>query len=190
MVLLRGPQALGWVRALSVVGLLGLLGVGGCESAAGTGAVAGGTLGAGIGALAGRCPGAAIAGGLIGTGAGLLGGAAVDVARQKKADRAAAVGVAMRAPSLEDVVKMTQAAVPPGQIVEQIRTSGVVYTLNADQLVWLNQQGVHPSVIREMQDTVYRTGRRVVYTSAPVIVEQPVYVAPPAVGVGVGFVGR
>jgi hypothetical protein len=176
---------------LSVAGLLGLLGVSGCESAAGTGAAAGGLLGAGIGGLAGRCPGAALVGAGIGAGAGMLGGAAVDVAREKKAQRAAATGVALRAPSLEDVVKMTQAAVPTGQIVEQIRTSGVVYTLTPDQIVWLNQQGVHPSVVREMQDTVYRTGRRVVYTSAPVVVEQPVYVAPPPpVSVGIGFVGR
>jgi hypothetical protein len=180
------------VRALSVAGLLGLLGAsGGCESAAGTGAAAGGLLGAGIGGLAGRCPGAALVGGALGAGAGLLGGAAVDATREKRAERAAAAGVAIRAPSLEDVVKLTQSAVPPAQIVEQIRTSGVVYALTPDQLVWLNQQGVHPSVIREMQDTVYRSGRRTVYTSAPVIVEQPVYVAPPPpVAVGIGFVGR
>jgi hypothetical protein len=191
MVLLRRPQAFGCLRALSMVGLLGLLGAsGGCESAAGTGAAAGGLLGAGIGGLAGRCPGAALVGGAIGAGAGMLGGAAVDATREKRAERAAAVDVAIRAPGLEDVVKMTQAAVPPGQIIEQIRTSGVVYRLTPDQIVWLNQQGVHPAVVREMQDTVYRTGRRVVYTSAPVVVEQPVYVAPPSVGVGIGFVGR
>ena len=191
MVVLRRPQAGSWVRTLSVVGLLGLLGVSGCESAAGTGAAAGGLLGAGIGGLAGRCPGAALAGGALGAGAGLVGGAVVDATREKRAERAAAAGVAVRAPSLDDVVKMTQSAVPPGQIVEQIRTSGVVYTLTPDNIVWLNQQGVHPSVIREMQDTVYRTGRRVVYAPAPVVVEQPIYVAPPPpVSVGIGFVGR
>jgi hypothetical protein len=126
-----------------------------------------------------------VAGGLIGAGAGGLVGAGVDASREKKAERAAAAEVAIRAPSLEDVVKMTQAAVPANQIIDQIRTSGVVYQLTSDQLVWLNQQGVHPSVIQEMQATAYRTPRRVVYTAAP----PPVYVVEPApvVGVGVGF---
>lgn len=190
MVVLRKPQAFGCVRAVSVVGLLAALTVaGGCETAAGTGAAAGSLLGAGIGGLAGRCPGAALVGAAIGAGAGTLGGAAVDVAREKKAQRVAASEVAARAPSLDDIRNMTQSAVPPPQIIEQIRTSGVVYRLSPDQLVWLNQQGVHPSVIREMQDTAYRAPGRVVYTAAPVVVE-PVYVAPPppvAVGVGFGF---
>ncbi len=86
---------------------------------------------------------------------------------------------------------MTQAALPPSQIIDQIRTSGVVYPLTPDQLVWLNQQGVNASVIQEMQATAYRGGR--VYTSAPVVIQRPVYVAEPvvmpAVGVGIG-VGR
>jgi hypothetical protein len=86
---------------------------------------------------------------------------------------------------------MTQAAVPPNQIVEQIRTSGVVYRLTPDQVVWLNQQGVHPSVVQEMQDSVYRLPRRVytpVYAPAPppVVVYEPVP-PPPPVSVGVGF---
>ena len=72
----------------------------------------------------------------IGAGAGALGGAAVDAAREKKAERIAAADVALRAPSLEDVVKMTQSAVPANQIIDQIRTSGVVYRLTPDQLVW------------------------------------------------------
>jgi hypothetical protein len=187
------PQAFGCARSLLLVGLLtAVAGSGGCQTATGTGAAAGGALGAGIGALAGHCPGAALAGGLIGAGAGALTGAAVDAHRENKAERAAAADVAIRAPSLEDVVKMTQGAVPPGQIIEQIRTSGVVYRLTPDQIVWLNQQGVHGSVIQAMQDTVYRVPRRVyapVYGPPPpaVVVYDPV---PPPVAVGVGFSGR
>jgi hypothetical protein len=190
MVVLRKPQAFGCLRTLFVAGVLTTLAtISGCETAAGTGAATGGLLGAGIGGLVSHCPGGALLGGAIGAGAGTLTGAAVDVARDKKAQRIAAAEVAARAPSLEDVVHMTQSAVPPAQIVEQIRTSGVVYRLTSDQVIWLNQNGVHPSVVTTMQDTAYRAPGRVVYTAAPVVVEQPVYVGPPpvAVGVGVGF---
>jgi hypothetical protein len=176
-----------------VAGLLTILSISsGCETAAGTGATAGGLLGAGIGALAGRCPGAALAGAAIGAGAGTLTGAGVDIYRDKKAQKAAQAESAervARAPSLEDIVNMTQNAVPPQQIVEQIRTSGVAYRLTADQIIWLNRQGVDTKVINALQDTALSPPPvRQVYTAAPVVVEQPVYVAPPpVVGVGVGW---
>jgi hypothetical protein len=184
------PQALAGIRTLVLGGLVLSVGIsGGCQTATGTGAATGGALGAGIGALAGHCPGAALAGGLIGAGAGGLAGAAVDAHREKKAEQAAAAEVAARAPGLEDIVKMTQAAVPVPQIIDQIRTSGVVYRLTSDQIVWLNQQGVHPSVVQEMQATAYRTPRRVVYTAAPppVVVVEP---GPPAIGVGFSYSHR
>jgi hypothetical protein len=183
---LRKLQAFGPARILVLAGLLASVAGSGCQTATGTGAATGGALGAGIGALAGRCPGAALAGGLIGAGAGGLAGAAVDANREKKAERAAAADAALRAPSLEDIVKMTQAAVPPNQIIDQIRTSRVVYRLTSDQIVWLNQQGVHPSVVAEMQATAYRSPQRVVYTSAPppVVVVEP---GPPVVGVGFSY---
>jgi hypothetical protein len=188
---LSKPQAFGAARKLLCVGLLTAVAGGGCQTATGTGAAAGGALGAGIGALASHCPGGALVGGLIGAGAGALGGAAVDSARERKAERAAAYDAAVRAPSLEDVVKMTQAGVPAGTIIEQVRTSGVVYRLSADQVVWLTQQGVQPAVIQSMQDTVYRTrppAYAPVYAPPPgvVVVEQ----VPPPVAVGVGFSGR
>ncbi len=182
-------QAWGYARKLLLAGLMtSLASGGGCQTATGTGAAAGGALGAGIGAIAGRgCPGAALAGGLIGAGAGALGGAAVDATAQRRAQRAAASDVALRAPSLEEIVTMTQSAVPTGQIINQVRTSGVVYRLTPEQVIWLNQQGVNGAVIQEMQATAYRGPVR----GYPVV-EQPVYVAPPpvvpvGVGVGVGF---
>ena len=189
MVVLRKPQAFGCLRTLGVAGLLTALAAsGGCETAAGTGAAAGGLLGAGIGGLAGHCPGAALAGGALGAGAGLVGGAIADGVQAKKAQRAAAADVAVRAPGLGDIVNMTQNAVPPAQIINQIRTSGVVYRLTPEQVVWLNQQGVNSAVISEMQATAYRAPGRVRYVAAPVV--QPVYVvepSPPPVAVGVGF---
>lgn len=197
MVVLRKPKALGCVRTLFVAGLLTSLAISsGCETAAGTGAAAGGLLGTGIGALAGHCPGAALAGGALGAGAGLVGGAIADgvaAKRTQRAMQAASAEAVARAPSLEDVVKMTQNAVPPQTIAEQIRTSGVVYRLTADQIIWLNQQGVDRQVIQTMQDTAFRAAPvRTVYRAQPVIVEQPVveYVTPaPVMGVGWGYGG-
>ncbi len=191
MVALCKPQTSSCVRALLVAGLLTILSASsGCETAAGTGAAAGGLLGAGVGALAGRCPGAALAGAAIGAGAGTLTGAGVDIYRDKKAQKAAqqaSAEAAARAPSLQDIVNMTQNAVPPQQIVEQIRTSGAVYRLTSDDIIFLNRQGVNQQVIIALQDTALHPAPvRAVYTAAPVVVEQPVYVAPPPV-VGVGF---
>jgi hypothetical protein len=197
MVVLRKPKALGCVRTLFVAGLLTSFAISsGCETAAGTGAAAGGLIGTGVGALAGHCPGAALAGGALGAGAGLVGGAIADGVAAKKAQRAvqaASAEAVARAPSLEDIVNMTQNAVPPQQIIEQIRTSGVIYRLTAEQIIWLNRQGVNTLVIQALQDTALRPGPvRTVYRASPVIVEQPVveYVAPPpVVGVGWGYGG-
>jgi hypothetical protein len=194
MVVLRKPQAFGCVRTLVLAGLLtSLAAISGCQTAAGTGAASGAALGAGIGALAGHCPGAALAGGLLGAGAGTLVGAGVDVAREKKAERnaqSAAAATAARAPSLDDIVSMTQNAVPTPQIIEQVRTSGVVYRLTSDQVIWLNRQAVDPNVIKALQDTaLYNAPVRTVYQASPVVVQQPVeYVTPaPVVGVGWGY---
>src|SRR6266852_4983693 len=83
-----------WLLALAAPALLG----GGCQTAAGTGALAGGALGTGIGALAGGKHNgtAALAGGLIGAAAGGLTGAAVDAHNEKKAERAVAADRALR----------------------------------------------------------------------------------------------
>lgn len=186
MIVLRKPQAFGWSKSLLLTGLLATAACnGGCETAAGTGAAAGGLLGAGIGGLASHCPGGALAGGAIGAAAGMLTGAGVDIARDRKAQRnaqAAANEVAARAPSLDDIVSMTQNGVPPEQIVEQIRTSGAVYRLTSNDMIELNRQGVNSRVILAMQDSALRPAPvRTVYTAAPVVE----YVTPvPVVDVG------
>jgi hypothetical protein len=154
------------------------------------GVVGGGLLGAGIGALAGgprhAGKGAAI-GGLAGAGIGALAGASADRA-ERRADAQAA---AMRQPALsvQDVINLTASGMSDDVIVSQIRASGAVYHLTAQDLMTLNNGGVRPPVIREMQSTVHRPVRRV-YTAVPVA--QPVYVVepvpppPPPVGLGVG----
>ena len=193
MVVPRKSRALGCIQMLFVAGLLTSLAVSsGCQTPEGTGAAAGGLLGAGIGGLASRCPGGALLGAAIGAGAGTLAGAGVEAAQNRKAQRnaqAAAATAVANAPTLNDIVNMTQNAVPTPQIIEQIRTSGVIYRLSADDVIALNRQGVDPRVIQALQDTALRPPRPV-YTAPPVVVQQPVveYVGPgPVVGVGYGY---
>jgi hypothetical protein len=153
------------------------------------GLLTGAGLGAAAGALVGGQHGKAGAGALVGSAlgavAGGLTGAAVDNAEHKAEARAAARQVA----SLHDVVTLTQSGVSDDVIINQIRTGGVVYNLSAQDIVYLNNNGVREPVIRELQATAYRPPRHV-YTAVPVA--QPVYVVrpvppPPPVGVGVGF---
>jgi hypothetical protein len=191
MIVLRKSQAFGWSKRLLLAGVLATLAVsGGCETAAGTGAAAGGLIGAGVGGLLSHCPGGALLGGAIGAGAGTLAGAGVDIARDKKAQRnaqAAANEAVARAPSLEDIVSMTQNGVPPQQIVEQIRTSGVAYRLTSEQIIYLNRQGVDTRVVNALLDSGVRpVPVRTIYTAPPVVE----YVAPaPVVGVGYDWGG-
>jgi len=161
MVVLGKLSTLGHVRVLLVAGLLASLTLSsGCQTAAGTGAATGATLGYGIGALASNFnPGATLVGASFGTAAGILGATAVDAIKAKKAQRAAqaaATDAVAHAPTLEDIVYMTHNGVPPEQIIEHIRASGVVYRLNADQIIWLNQQGVSTPVINALLDTGLR----------------------------------
>ncbi len=162
----------------------------GCESMSNTdkGVLTGGALGAGVGALAGG-PRHAGAGALIGAGVGAVAGALTGSAMDKSQKRAEERAAALRNPtlSLEDVARLTGSGASDDVIINQIRTTGsVYYGLSAEQIIWLQSNGVREPVIREMQATVTRP--RSVYTAVPV---QPVYVVdpyppPPPVGVGVG----
>jgi hypothetical protein len=135
--------------------------------------------------LVGAAVGAA-AGAIAGGGAGALADRAE--ARADARNQAAIAAANQRPPlSLEEIQQMSAKGIGDDVIIGQIRTSGSVYNLTADQITWLHDYGVHDCVIREMQATAWRTPRRV-YTAAPVI--QPVYVvepAPPPVGIGFGF---
>src|SRR5581483_9179453 len=88
--------------------------------------------------------------------AGGVTGNAVDKAEAKADARAVAAVQARTAPQLTDIVTMTQQGVTDGVIIEQIRVSGAVYRLSPQDLAWLQQNGVHEPVIREMQQTAYR----------------------------------
>ena len=195
---MRIAQRLQAVRGkwrLVLGGALLVLG-GGCQSMSNTdkGVLAGGGIGAATGTLIGSAThhtgAGAVLGGVLGAITGGLFGSAIDNSERKQAAaNAAAVAAANQPPplSLEDVQKLSANGTSDGVIINQIRASGSVYRLTADQILWLQNYGVHEPVIREMQATANRAPRAV-YTATPVY--QPVYVyeaAPPVVGVGFGY---
>jgi hypothetical protein len=167
--------------------------ISGCQSMNSTekGALTGGGIGAGAGALIGHATGHTGAGAVIGglTG-GLLGGAIGNDIDKEKAQQERIAAATPPPLQLTDIASLAQQHVGDNLIINQIRTTGSVYHLTSDQIVWLKQQGVSDAVISEMQATAYRPARRV-YTSAPVVVyEAPPPPPPVSVGVGIGFHSR
>jgi hypothetical protein len=188
----RKPHGVGSQWKVVLGGALLVLG-GGCQSMSNTdkGVLAGGGLGAATGAVLGslthHTAAGAVLGGAVGAVAGGVTGSAIDNSERKQAAaNAAAVAAANQPPplSLEDVQKLSANGTSDLVIINQIRASGSVYRLTADQILWLQNYGVHDAVVREMQATAYRAPRAV-YTAAPVYVYEP---APsPVIGVGFGY---
>jgi hypothetical protein len=180
------------MKACRVFGstLLPVLLMSGCDSLSHTenGALAGGAIGAGTGALIGNMTGHAGGGALIGAGVGALSGGLIGHAADKSEQRAEAAQ-ANRSLGMVDIVQMAQSHVSDDLIVSQIRSTGSVFHLSGQDTIWLKQNGVSDGVVQEMMATAYRYPRRV-YSAAPT---QAVYVvepAPPPVAVGIGFGGR
>jgi surface antigen len=189
---MRNATRMSWrLRVLLGVSALPMVLGTGCQSTNNTegGLLAGGGLGAVVGALAAG-PRHALAGALIGGAAGAtvggLAGASADKSEQRAANAAAARDAALRNPplGLEDIARLTASGTSDDVIIAQIYNTGSVYYLGAEHIVWLQNNGVHEPVIRAMQATV---------NQPRMVAGQPVYVVqpPPPVGVGVGmtFVG-
>ena len=175
-----------WIAAV-----LPLLLAAGCESLNHTenGALAGGAVGAGAGALIGHAAGNTGAGALIGAGVGALSGGLIGSAQDHAEKKAETQAAQARAIAMSDIVSMTQQHVNDAVIINQIRSSPTVFNLSGTDITWLKQNGVSDQVIMEMQATAYRYPRRY-YTAVPVYGD-PVYVEPPPpVGVGVVIRGR
>jgi len=176
-----------------LVAIAPLVCVNGCASMSNTekGTLAGGGIGAGTGAIIGSAThntgAGALIGGAVGALAGGLTGHAIDDSEKKQdAKLAAATAPPAQAPlRLEDVVQMAHNHIGDEIIINQIRTSGAIFTLSAPDLNYLKENGVSDTVIAEMQNTVYRCPRRV-YTPAPVVFVEPAP-PPPPIGLGVGF---
>jgi hypothetical protein len=146
----------------------------GCQSPyyADRGALTGGLAGAGIGALVGDAVGETAGGAAIGAGIGALtggaiGGALDDIEARNRAEIAAQLGrpVAQGQATVGEVVAMSRAGVDPQLIANYVNNSGMAQKLNAQDVIYLTQQGVSPDVIQAMQ--------------APRVAQAPAVVAPP-----------
>ena len=187
---LTGSRKLGFQV---LVALAPLVCINGCASMSNTekGTLAGGGIGAGTGAIIGSAThntgAGALIGGAVGALAGGLTGHAIDESESKQdAKLASATAPPARGPlSVEDVKQLALHHVSDEVIINQIRTSGTIFTLTVADINVLKENGVSDAVIAEMQNTVYRCPRRV-YTPAPVMIVEPPP-PPPPIGVGVGF---
>ena len=79
---------------------------------------------------------------------------------------AALQGCAVYEPSAEqivtvpDIVQMTKDGLSSKDIIHEIRKSHTVYSLKADQLLKLREQGVQDSVLNYMEETKVRAARQ------------------------------
>ena len=173
----------------------------GCSSMSNTGkgALIGGGLGAGTGALVDRATGGkggagAIVGGIAGA---VLGGAIGNEEDQKEKavlrDRAAAA--ANPPVGVQDVIRLTASRTSEDVIINQIRSTNSTFQLTTEDLENLQTNNVSPRVVMEMQnrrpEMVPRTRYVAVPIGSPPIIyatTTPVFIAPPPpppFGVGV-----
>jgi len=159
----------------------------GCQSPyyADRGALFGGLTGAGLGAIVGHATGNTGAGAAIGAGLGTVTGATVggaldDIELRNQARIEAQLGRAVRpgAVTIEDVTSMTIAGVDSELIVNHIRANGTAQTLQANDLIRLQQSGVSKDVIAALQTTTPPEPRAVVAQPRPVIVQEHYYSDP------------
>jgi len=171
---------------------LTIVALNGCRSPyfADRGALTGGLAGAGVGALIGNAVGETAGGTAIGAGIGALtgnaiGGAIDDVEARNRAEIAAQMGrsVAQGQATAEEVVAMTRAGVDPRLISNYVNNSGMAQHVNAQDVIYLTQQGVSPDVIQAMQTprVAQMPPPAVVVPARPVIIEEYPYYPPPRV---------
>lgn len=161
---------------LLVVGLLA-----GCESMnhAEKGALGGGAIGAGTGALIGNAVGHTGAGAVIGAAVGALSGTligdSIDESERKTDAKIIAAShqtTAQGGLGVTDVVQMAQSHISDEVIISQIRATRSVFNLSANDTIWLKQNGVSDLVVKEMLATPNRYPKPV-YTRPVYIIERP-----------------
>jgi len=182
MDMMRHHKMVGTILA----GALALTPLTGCENLPGTpktqGAVIGGAGGAAAGAAIAkdnRLLGALI-GGLVGAGGGYLIGAHVDKVKDKDTEGAqAAVDDAQANPAkaedvweattadlnndgfvtMDEVVAMDDAGLSDDEIVDRLEATGQIFELSAEQRAFLEDRGVSPYVVAQME-TINQTARQ------------------------------
>jgi hypothetical protein len=150
------------------------------------GAVAGGLIGAGTGAVVGHAMGNTGAGALVGAGVGAISGAAIgsgmdEAEARNRALIAQQLGrqVDPGAVSIDDVLAMKRANVNEDLMINHIHAHGMVAPLQTNDLINLPQQGISTRVIQAMQESPPRPPV-VVQEAPPVIVREypPPYYGP------------
>ena len=129
----------------------------GCESKAGTGAIAGAGIGAASGALISGSGSGALIGGAIGAASGALIGAALDDSDRKAMQRHSPRTLDRidrgEQLSIDDVKKMTKAGLSDQVIISQIDATQSVYYLSTADIIDLKHYGVSQKVIDHMIQT-------------------------------------
>jgi hypothetical protein len=153
------------------------------------GALLGGLLGAGTGAVVGSAVGKPGAGAAIGAGVGALSGAAVgsgmdEIEARNRAQIEQTLGyqVAAGSVTVADVVNMTRAGVAEDLIANHVHYHGMAAPLQANDLIYLQQQGVSPRVVAAMQEPPRAVQPAGYVAPAPqpgVVVAEPYYYPPP-----------
>ena len=59
-----------------------------------------------------------------------------------------------------EVIQLSRAGTPPGQIIQKMRDAGMVYRLKGSQMARLHQDGVSDAVLNYMQHTYVDAVRR------------------------------
>jgi len=163
--------------------LIASFALGGCQSPyrSDQGALMGGLLGAGTGAVVGSAVHNPLAGAAIGAGVGALGGAAVGNAldeqdAKNRAMIAQQLGqqVSANPVTVNDVINMSKSGVDEELIANHVRTHGVVAPLQTQDIILLQQQGVSKRVIATMQEPPVRPQPVVIQQGPPppVIIEE------------------
>ena len=124
----------------------------------GEGAVIGGLLGAVTGGVIGKQSHKTAQGALIGGAVGALGGAAIG--SQMKSSPASAGSATASSPTvaaasdvtMKQIIYWSEQGLPADEVIARIKKSGTVFTLTADDISYLQKQGVSQRVIEAMQE--------------------------------------
>lgn len=184
-----------WITrsAVLAVGAVGLLGTG-CETMNNQerGTLAGAGIGSVAGALIGGATGNPKTGAVVGAIAGGVGGNLIGRDADRKEERVEAVRQATADQAYRDdqprriaeIVQLSQQGQDETVILNHMKANRMTFSLSVEDLNTLKTNNVSPRVIAAMQNStqpavVTRPARQPVVVREEVIVERPVYVAPP-----------
>lgn len=171
------------------------------------GAAVGGVAGAILGGVAGKQDNRTTRGAVIGGIAGAIAGNVIGHSQDDRSQRqyeyqqyqqyqqAQQAYQYQRSISLHDAIEMTRSGISPGLIISQIRSAGVQQEIGVSEIILLHQNGVHESVIQEMQratvggppaapPVAFQPSQRTVIVQPEPVIFERVY---PSYGPVVGF---